>query len=76
VPDGGAFDAIWSVALFLEGGRVVVLALGTTNEEPLVRYIPDAVAVIFDKHVAENYRPGGSTVSALGKPGRLLHGLS
>jgi hypothetical protein len=68
VPEAGAFDSIWSVALFLEGDRLVVLALGTTNEEPLVDYMPDRVLVIFDKGVAENYREGGSTVSALGKP--------
>jgi hypothetical protein len=50
VPDGGAFESIWSVAQFLEGDRVVVLALGTTNNEPLVDSMPDGVAVVAQMH--------------------------
>jgi hypothetical protein len=68
VPDTGAHDAIWSVALELSGDRVVVLALGSTNEKPLISYMPDAVVVVFDKEVAEAYRIAGSNTSAFGEP--------
>jgi hypothetical protein len=67
VAEAGAHEAVWSVALVLSGERIVVLALGSTNEKPLITYMPDAVVVIFERAVAEAYRSAGSRVSAFGE---------
>lgn len=58
-------DSVWAVRLdFLT--RSIVVALGEVDDEGLLRYMPDALVVIFDEVTAQNYQPRAAGTSAWG----------
>ena len=60
----GCPETLWALRLDFSAGSVV-LALGSSN--PAVEYMPDELVVLFDRKLAQTYRPRHAADSAWGR---------